>query len=407
MSSQRDIVLFLGAGFSKDAGLPIIRDFGPFAEEEYETILREHFNVDWLSNKFRYNAPMLVEAADVFMKFQKYCGKSHTLSGNDDINNLETIFCLAEILYESNIESINLGGNEYALSEILNHIRIWLWKIYSICRLVDVGKVPADKEYNEFFRYLKDENLYRKLNVITTNYDLIFEYMTWKNDLQSIYPITINECEQIKLVSEYQKTSSAHYYVQYCQDPLAEEQEYINTNAPYVHKLHGSVNYFSSFDDNGNTLMISDDVSDGSRIQNSRLRKGLPAILAFDAFKGIKNKYGRFVMPMIIPPTYSKLTGHPWLRQIWNSSINALSRASKIIYIGYSIPESDGFMRAMLHGAMTMRKDGSLPKVYVIDPSEATHSKYYDLYKNAVQPIKCQTFIDAVKNGTIYEILSE
>ena len=407
MSNHRDIVLFTGAGFSKNAGLPIMSEFGAFAKNEYESLYKKHYNVKRSSDAFRHSSPSLIEAAEVFMNFQDFCRQSNTLK-NDDINNLETVFCIAEILNESNIEHITLNGNEYSISEVLNHIKIWLWKIYHICPLVNEDTFANAKEYQVFFNYLKEIDLLWRTSVITTNYDLVFEYMTWKNGIRCIYPINNNKYEKsLSLVNGASDKRYVQYFNEYRDINLEHVYDsYEIPNAPIIYKLHGSVNYFSKEND-VNSLMISDDVSEGGRPGKPSVRNGVPAILSVNAIWDIMNKYGRSVVPMIIPPTYSKLTGHTWLRQIWNDAMHSLSTANKIIFIGYSIPESDGFMRAFLHGAMALRKNEQPPKVYIIDPKETTHLKFNEIFNDMIQDVQCQTFPEAINNGIIEKILKE
>ena len=81
--NERDIVLFLGAGFSKDAGLPIMRKFGEASDKEYKSLLKHTYPE---TPSFRNAAPMLREAGLTFQHFQEFCKRASTLSC-DDVNN--------------------------------------------------------------------------------------------------------------------------------------------------------------------------------------------------------------------------------------------------------------------------------------------------------------------------------
>ena len=84
LSSRHDIVLFLGAGFSVSAGLPVMSDFGSGAMRDYKGLLKhvpKHRNA-----KYLHAAPMLVEAGRLFQEFQKFCMQSNTISENDREN---------------------------------------------------------------------------------------------------------------------------------------------------------------------------------------------------------------------------------------------------------------------------------------------------------------------------------
>jgi hypothetical protein len=231
--------------------------------------------------------------------------------------------------------------------------------------------------------------------------------MTSKHDVHCIYPFVNENCEKSLSIVKASDEAKSNYVQYYKNDNMLTGTRSGGLSAPVIYKLHGSINYFAQQEDNGNSLMVSDDVGNGTfDIGNSkRWKKGLPAILAVDSIWSIRNRYGRSVVPMTIPPTYAKLTGHTWLRQIWKDAMDALGRANKIIFIGYSFPESDGFMRAMLHGAMTLRITKQLPKVYVIDPNESTHLKFNELFGDMIQKLTCQSFSESIKTGTLYEIL--
>ena len=84
--------------------------------------------------------------------------------------------------------------------------------------------------------------------------------------------------------------------------------------------------------------------------------------------------------PQIIPPTYAKLEAFKWLKCIWNNAFEALRSAKKIVFIGYSMPESDGHMRAMIQAAMAQRTAGDSPGVHVFDLSTEALLRYQSFF---------------------------
>jgi len=318
---DREIVLFLGAGFSSSAELPLMKEFGEKAKIENFYLLK-HAQADRNSREYRYAAPMLVDSAFVFKKFQEICMRSNTLS-DDEIKNLETIFCIAEILKESGQEIISIDGHPYSIDTVIKEIQLWLWKIYQQYPFInDKKKVAQENEpmYNQFFQIIGEPNIIDNITVITTNYDLIFEFKAFTKGM----------------------------LCSYC-------------------------------------------------IKNSR---------KINAIWNVQKKYGETFFPSIIPPTYSKLYHHNWLVEIWNNAFVALKNAKKIIFIGYSFPESDGFMRALIHAAMGLRCNEKLPEVYVIDSCKKTHERYKKIFKSMYQKIETQKFFDAVNNGTFKKIFN-
>jgi len=175
-------------------------------------------------------------------------------------------------------------------------------------------------------------------------------------------------------------------------------------------KLHGSVNFFQN-NSKPDGLFIANDLGDNTLIGRSGVWKNKPAIFAVDAIWNIRKKHENNLTPSIIPPTYAKLTQQPWLREIWNKALIAMSEAKKIIFIGYSMPGSDGFIESFVHASMMLRinKGLTLPRVYAItrDSKGGVYRRYIDLFKNCFDPsVKAQTFSDAIENGVFENIFN-
>ncbi len=180
-----------------------------------------------------------------------------------------------------------------------------------------------------------------------------------------------------------------------------------NTKGPLLCKLHGSINYFqdSSVSDKLHVanLLGGDKPIGKSCVSPQAIDwwKDKPAILTVDAISDIWQDYGNNLSPAIIPPTYAKLTGQKWLRNIWHTALDILSKAKKIIFIGYSMPDSDGFMRALIHSAMAIRASQPNfvpPQVFVIDPCQDTHKRYQELFHETYKPLPPLPFSEATKS---------
>ncbi len=394
---DRKIVLFLGAGFSSSAGLPLMREFGEHARIENFNLLK-HAQAERSSLDYRYAAPMLVDSAFVFKNLQDLCKRSNTLS-EDDINNLETIFCFAEILKESGQRIINIDGNRYSIDTVIKEIQLWLWKIYQQYPFINNKKKEAQANeplYDKFFQIIEKSNTSDNITVITTNYDLIFEFKAFDNDMFCSYCIKYSRI-----------INAGHGFEEYAAVDYSQKKK-----GPIICKLHGSVNFFQDhsqdhpIDDRG-YLYIANDLGNNESIGKSGSFNKKPAIFAVDAIWNIQKKYGETFFPAIIPPTYSKLYHNNWLVEIWNNAFEALKNASKIVFIGYSFPETDGFMRALIHAAMAFRCNKEPPDVYVIDDKVATHVRYQGIFKSMYHEIDPQAFIDAINNRTIEKIFNE
>lgn len=387
---DREIVLFLGAGFSSSAELPLMKEFGEHAKIENFQLLN-HAQADRNSSLYRYAAPMLVDSAFVFKNFQEICKKSNTLL-DDDINNLETIFSIAEILKESGQKIICLNGHPYAIDTVVKEIQLWLWKIYQQYPFMNDRKKEAkanEPSYNKFFQIIGKSEVLDDITVITTNYDLVFEFKAYNYDMLCSY-----------CIKNANKINAGHGSKEYVVLNYNSDKK-----APIICKLHGSVNFFQnhSINDKGD-LYVASDLGNRKAIGMSGSFVGKPAIFAVDAIWNIQKKYGETFFPAIIPPTYSKLYHHNWLIEIWHNAFVALQNARKIIFIGYSFPVSDGFMRALIHGAMALRDKEESPEIYVIDPDTDAHRRYQDIFKSMYQEIGPQTFLGAIDNGIFEKI---
>jgi hypothetical protein len=174
-------------------------------------------------------------------------------------------------------------------------------------------------------------------------------------------------------------------------------------NALVLCKLHGSVNFFDTVcSDQPRLRVCIDTIQAGKKIGGSRIPtyhppadsmhdpekcKCRPAIFAQDAIWSLRERYGKTLFPAIVPPTYAKLQGQPWLRPIWHAAFQAIEAARAIVFIGYSLPPSDGFMRAIFQGALASRQ-GIGPAVYVVDPSECVFQRYAQLFHVSLNPPK-------------------
>jgi len=369
----RDIVLFLGAGFSSDADLPTMARFGEESDEEGKRIQKHKGR--WKAYEMYSNAYRgYKEVQNIFERAQRFV--------DIDVNNMETIFCMAEAMSESNIEAIT--------EEKRKEIKRWLWKIYQQCPPVQRGKEGLAVPYFNLIKSIKNCDSISRINVITTNYDLVFEYMTWKEGIKCAYPFEGENADKCRLL-EYDRP-----YVILRPD----------VDSPIVCKLHGSISYFEK--DHSRTLFILDNIvpyftSKKIKIGESCI-PNLPEIFAFDALYELDRREMPNI-PAIIPPTYAKLEGRPWLREIWNAAFKAIQNAKYIIFIGYSMPQTDGFMYAMIRSAMAMREDERCLKIFIIDPNPS--EGYIKLFRKVIAKYYPYTFKCAQEKGYLDDIFRE
>jgi hypothetical protein len=252
------------------------------------------------------------------------------------------------------------------MQTLLGQIKLWLWQVCNQCRLK--GSEPhhqkALAKYTALFETIRD--LAPRTTVVTTNYDVIFESLASYHDIPCAYPVS-----NPVLIPVMPTTSD---YLRHLVAPS-------DGNAIIVCKLHGSLNYFAA-SESEKLFIVDQKGSDAAIGQTGCWSPPWPAILAFDAIVELRKTHAGLV-PEIIPPTYAKLTGSEWLRSIWKRAFSALRTARTILVIGYSMPSSDGFMRALFQAAFASRDPAlPVPTVHLVDPSEKTRERYSHLFGN-------------------------
>lgn len=379
---KKDIVLFLGAGFSCDAGLPSIKNFCSESRKDYEGI-KEH-----LILQNREAAPLLNKAAETFYWFQDVCRRSFIIR-NGDLDNMEEVFCVAETILRSKRDKINCCGRTETPQKLVDQIKLWLWKIYQQYPIRRQERENKETCYDELFRkIIKDYGLDSKLTIITTNYDLVFEYNCSKNGIECYYPI---DAESINIVN-------GEPYVCFGRNSDS------NSKRVPVCKLHGSVNFFQN-ESSSDVIYIADKKGDGSLIGKSRSNKELPAVFALDAIWYITENYPE-LSPAIIPPTYAKLEpNNKWVTGMWNAAFNAVVDAKKIIFIGYSMPPSDGFMKSFFAGTFALRTTSEKPKIFVVDKNEETIKRYRSVFDVLLCNSNTMTLQESIDSGQLIDFL--
>lgn len=372
---DRDIVLFLGAGFSKNADLPTMAEFGAESKRDDSDLRR----LD------RYAVPLLVSAADTFLGFQKILENDLSIK---QVNNMETIFCIAEAIQESGIENIEINGNLKEIAKLIEEIRLWLWKVYQQYPPENPKRTTDIKVLENFFRIIKNLKIQDKITVLSTNYDLVYEYCSYQSEIPCAYPLFWDTdfragFGHTQFISQFDESEGK----------------------TLVCKLHGSVNFFENSTENKERLSIVSDLGNEQAIGKSGKWNNRPALFAVDSIWNIRNKYGNGYVPAIIPPTYAKLRGYSWLREIWKVAFEAVKNANKIIFIGYSFPESDGFIQAFFRGALAMRKNNLKPEINLIDPQKKIHRRYKKYFKSNFKQNNPLFLKDAINEGAIYDLL--
>lgn len=355
-TEERDVVLFLGAGFSADADLPVMRRFG-------ETARVERFQ---LAKDSRTAAKELAGAGKTYESFRKLCLDTKALS-RDDADNIELVFSIAEALTHAGHESLRVNGQDLTCSDVVSALQMWIWKVYhQLPFFNERNRSPKRETYRRFFDLLINSGVAERTTVITTNYDICFEWLAWERGLCCSYPISPTP--------QFTVSTNMGRFI----SPGPPERTVIP-----VCKLHGSVNYFVD-PESPHEALIAADISDGRRFLQTRTKKNQPAVMYVEALASLRKRSGKPLTPAIVPPTYAKLGHAPWMDPIWLEALNALRKARHVIFVGYSMPRSDGFMRALLQGALVTREVDAPPQFHVIDGCQEAHDRFNEAFDNLV-----------------------
>ncbi len=250
-------------------------------------------------------------------------------------NNLEEIlsFCLAsrdfDVGYPSRGETryerlCRILQNVYRRFDLKNWLENdgWRGSFCSILGLHDGDSIPS-----------------QDLTFITTNYDVMIEYVVGMLDQHCIFP-----CKWSAVQSAGGESRAGIM----CAD---------DHRGPLLCKLHGSLNWF--VDDHG-ALQVENTILSGTYKQG-----GTRPQVVFP--KVSYRQYETPGAPLIVPPTLFKMQTDPILGDVWRAAGRALQEAEKLAFVGFSFPESDIHIRYFLAADLSGNPD--LGSIDVVGPN--------------------------------------
>jgi plasmid maintenance system killer protein len=376
---QNNVVFFLGAGFSCEADMPAMSEFAKISEHEFNYTSKyafAHIN-EKKELDYRYAAPLIYEAGIIYRAFRRYCKVNKLPKEITKLDDLEWLFQQAEELDSEEIdmefEVIKTTGYcNFSVSkrEITIALQFWAWKIFNRLPILSKGKVihflrePNWKLYEKFSMILTKQYSINNISVITTNYDLILEYSLWK----------------------LPQAPKAYYPLKYRPIPIDNNSEEFIGSSRYgipFYKIHGSVNYYTKKSDN-NSLSVSCDLANKTIGMSKIINE--PVTIHYDGLLGIRYKYGSDLVPEIVPPSKKAYESNDktkklpkWQEQVICGAKKKLENADKIIFIGYSLPKTDEYLKNMLK--INTNPNAS---IFVINPDSIgeVNANYRQVYKN-------------------------
>ncbi len=340
-------VYILGAGFSKEAGLPVLSDF--------LQVMRESRVSGELSSEEN-------EAIDAILHFRRYASMAAAQT-HIDLNNLEDLLSLAAAVPpdSSQERSGSLADLSVAIGAVLDYrqriysnnsksmIRIQApigiisknipkWEPCEIARIPEDEvspthmKIPICDMYLAVMTGFLAEKAGQQNTIITFNYDTLIEDAFTRMGL----PFTYGFSPADALCSLQLPGTLPMKWLEAKTDTI-----------PQVLKLHGSINWAEE------EQLLS--------LQDPNVTPEPLKPLVYNDFKSLRAAQR---WPMLEPPTWRK-SQNDILRLSWNAAVNRLKTATRIIIMGYSCPLTDPHFRFLL--AAGLLDNISLAKVWVVN----------------------------------------
>lgn len=333
-------VIILGAGFSHDAGIPLL---GGFVERMWELAARKTHNGNPLSSN---DLEIFEDAIKVKNELDSYHGRAVF-----DDRNIEDVL---------SILSFNVIGGGKTDKDKLNKINRAIARTIELsCSVTHTGISKTGQHqaittgpevYRNFWRHIFKwaKNNKELPTIITFNYDLVLE--------RSLLQLLIGtNYDNHKNQLPFQSFDINYFHERMPQ--LSYAANYANFTGPDFEHLTGSILTPFSGEPNNTQLKIELLKLHGS------LNFPKPRV-KFDEFS--YNFASSFEDPQILPPISNKMSGNTSDR-MWSVALQRLRKAKNVVIVGYSLPRTDIYMQYFLKAALGPNMD--LNKISVFDPA--------------------------------------
>jgi NAD-dependent SIR2 family protein deacetylase len=313
-NSSRDVLFFLGAGASYAEGAPLQNEILSLILNEKDT---EIFN----SN-----------AGKIFRDFME----SNFSTEGSYHPSLESIFGYLDYFISTNSSL----GAKYP-TETLNEIKQYTIKL--IHYVISKKSKPSKHIYDKFWSIVKDSP--RNISVITLNYDTLLD------DGFSLYPEYgfIDYCLPLMNYDHFEEHHLALEGFNWWINPREPIANWGGNPKPIkLIKIHGSLNW--KYCKTCNQVFLTP--------WNTEIDLNTMGFLRYEyaTCANPETKSFKFTCPLdstnfetlIVPPSHIKQLTHPVINNVMNEAAREIRVAKKIVFIGYSFPEADIHIKALL-----------------------------------------------------------
>lgn len=320
-------VYILGAGFSRDAGLPLISDFLNQMRDSHDVLAK--------------SSKREAKAIESVLQF-RLKATSAAYWVQMDLENIEELFSLASASPEPLHDKLRLAvaatlkvaGAKKSLSAKLEIRQSDAERMFSGVPpwlVPDKGRESGRNDGSCF-----TVKLYTYYVAALLGMDAVGGECRGENTFITFNYDTLVEESLTQLGLEYYTGINGPSGG--LKDPMSGSGGRLMKGIPVL-KLHGSVNW-------------------------AKLRGGK----RLASFQSYQNVLDQGLVPGLIPPTWKKSFGGG-IDEVWKAAVNQLRSASRIVIIGFSMPPMDSHFRFLL--AAGLKDNISLREVVLINPEES------------------------------------
>ncbi len=319
-------VFVLGAGASKLAGAPLMKEF---LDTAYEL---------WRSGKFEGPEELRFKTVfDARAALQAVHSKSEL-----DLDNIESVFTTCEMAKTLNRFPGKKGAEIDDLIRALKFVIVQTLErtVRFPCAHPNLLSPPPYDQFAKLIQHLRDGTAPPDtVSVITFNYDIAADFALFRNGFATDYGLGVNS-----------QTSA--------------------DSIPLL-KLHGSLNWTETIPSVEPRTVVPwtmEEFWGPFRLQHPEHKYLLVPIGS--RLSELSSKQNNQVTgeAVLVPPTWNKAETHRSLSMVWQRAASALSQAENIFVVGYSMPETDVFFRYLY--ALGTVGPTMLKRFWVFDPDK-------------------------------------
>jgi NAD-dependent SIR2 family protein deacetylase len=363
---QRDVVFILGAGTSYAGGAPLQKTILPIILSGHHEELRN---------------------SHAFYHLKEFMTENFAWDHDSGYYpSLESVFGFIDYFIHQN-EALN---KKYSLASIRDIREVLIKSIHFV---IDRETKERNNLHYLFWNTIYKHN--RNIAIITTNYDTVLE-----SAFECIYPFNayIDYCIPLMNYDYNEGLGLSNWWI----NPREPIHSWMDEDpiAIKVIKVHGGLNwkYCSCCNQVLLTPLDTDVDIDGCEINRSKdfHNTGSKPTSFHHGCPCCESEFRTF----LIPPSYSKNLSHPVYSNLIAEASKELRKCNRIVFVGYSLPEADVHIKAILKKSLSPDKE-----IIVVDTNDSSHFKYkYRELSDNVKFIKA-SFEEMVNNETVIKSL--